>query len=477
MTGYESILERRTTDFDKRIIEISDKGKPYASISNVITVILNPRYAEESGILCGRFFYDSFAQEAKLYGYLRGENLPEDTVRNIDDSIINKLGVEIERQFDIKFNKNNLIEAIRYVAGIYEVNPAKEKIQNIKWDGDEKAIRNLLPTYLGAEESDLNEWIMEHTIVGMIERIFEPGTKHDEMMVLLGAQGIGKSTFARLLALDDQWFCTIENISGKDTVMNLMGKSVVEIEEFVALRNAKSPNHAKSFLSKLYDRVRPPYDKFSKDIPRTCVMIGTLNETTFLNDHTGERRYHPVKCNMDKRKKPVYPKEEYLNNMTIEEYKKSVKRDFENAVAYGYKLYKSGKHSPIIPENLLPDLLRIQSECKHLNPDIEEIRNFIEIYKPESAQPDICCWKEYTMTGRNIKSKAFTEIMENYFTEWEAVHCENPKRINLGGDSIVVRMYYKKKTEVNEEDEFKASEQMRLTDGFICIDDKDTVPF
>ena len=89
------------------------------------------------------------------------------------------------------------------------------------------------------------------------------------MMVLVGGQGIGKSTFARYLAIKEDWFCTIENIQGKDAVMNLMGKTVVEIEEFVALRNAKSANEAKSFLSKLSDRIRLPYERSAKDIPRT----------------------------------------------------------------------------------------------------------------------------------------------------------------------------------------------------------------
>ena len=36
-----------------------------------------------------------------------------------------------------------------------------------------------------------------------------------EMMVLVGGQGIGKSTFARYLAMKDDWFCTIENIMAK----------------------------------------------------------------------------------------------------------------------------------------------------------------------------------------------------------------------------------------------------------------------
>lgn len=95
---------------------------------------------------------------------------------------------------------------------------------------------------------------MEHMLIGMVSRIFNPGCKLDEMMILVGGQGIGKSTFVQKLAILPEWYCAIQSMDGKDAIMNLMGKSVVEIEDFVALRNAKSANGAKAFLSKLYDR-------------------------------------------------------------------------------------------------------------------------------------------------------------------------------------------------------------------------------
>ncbi|MHA3225456.1 VapE domain-containing protein [Globicatella sulfidifaciens] len=85
--------------------------------------------------------------------------------------------------------------------------------------------------------------------------------------------------------------------------------TVIEIEEFVALRNAKSANEAKPFLSKLSDRIRIPYEKYATDVPRTCIFIETLDERTFLNDHTGERRYLPVECNPNKRGRTIFPDE------------------------------------------------------------------------------------------------------------------------------------------------------------------------
>lgn len=339
-------------------------------------------------------------------------------------------------------------DAVRFVAHQYEISPPKQYLKSLTWKGDRNAISKLLPTYLGAENTKLNAWVMEHMILGLIKRVFEPGSKFDEMMVLVGGQGIGKSTFARYLAIKDDWFCTIENIQGKDAVMNLMGKTVVEIEEFVALRNAKSANEAKSFLSKLSDRIRIPYEKFSTDVPRTCILIGTLNERTFLNDHTRERRYLRVECNNENRKKAIYIDKDFQKDQSEKEYLDLIREDFNQALAYGYKLYKEKKHSWPIPKDLLEDLYQEQEKFKYLNPDVEDIRYFLEEYKPKTQEPNRTCYKELSMQGYHIKSKSFSEIMDNYFPEWKPVRSSKTKRISPSGVSIPVKLYYEKEEKI-----------------------------
>jgi len=79
------------------------------------------------------------------------------------------------------------------------------------------------------------------------------------------------------------------NIKGKDAVSNLVGKIVVELEEFVALRNAKSADEAKLFISARTSTVRLPYERFSTDVKRSCILIATTNDATFLGDFSGER--------------------------------------------------------------------------------------------------------------------------------------------------------------------------------------------
>ena len=431
-------------------LKINGNGTVNQNVNNVITTILNPKYCIENNIIEGQIFRDSFTKEIKFQGKIIGEkNIKPNEIRLWDDSLNNRLGIEIEKQFGINYNSNKMLEAVKYVANKNEISPPVQYIESLVWNGDKNAIRKLLPTYLGSEDTDLNNWIMEHIILGIIKRIFEPGSKFDEMMVLVGGQGIGKSTFARYLALKDDWFCTLDTIQGKDSIMNMMGKTVVEIEEFVALRNAKSANEAKSFLSKLNDRIRIPYEKFSKDVPRTCIFIGTLNEITFLNDHTGERRYLPVACNKDKRLKPIYLDKDFLGGASEEDYLNTIKKDFSQAFALGYEIYKNKSHSWTLPDDFLKDLKEEQEKFKYLNPDVEEIRSFLEEYKRSSVEPNITCFKELLMQGYQIKSKSFSEIMYNYFPEWNPIRLSKTKRISPSGVSIPVTMYYEKKINSN----------------------------
>lgn len=439
---YEKELNQ---SYKKMEFTKTEKGKVSQSIGNLVIALMNPDYCRKQGVLKGQIFWDSFSNEIKLQGYLIGEKeFNKNSIRLWDDSMNNRLGLEIEKRFKINYNSNKMWEAVRFVAGQYSISPPREYLKSLKWNRDEDNIRKLLPKYLGAEDTELNRWIMEHMLIGMVSRVFNPGCKLDEMMILVGGQGIGKSTFVQKLAISPEWYCALQSIEGKDTIMNLMGKTVVEIEEFVALRNAKSANEAKAFLSKLNDRIRIPYDRTSKDVPRTCILIGTLNERTFLNDHTGERRYLPVECHKDRIEKSIYYHEDYANGFKKEEYEREVNYDFEQAIAQAVSIYKSNNYDMNIPIHLARALDLEQEKFKYINPDVEDLRYFLEEYKPRTALPHITCFKELIMAGFTLKSKAFSEIMENYFIQWKAVRLPKTKRIKPNGISIPVKVYYER---------------------------------
>lgn len=209
----------------------------------------------------------------------------------------------------------------------------------------------------------------------------------------------------------------------------------------------------KSFLYKEMDRgskksgvkrIRIPYDRTSKDVPRTCILVGTLNERIFLNDHTGERRYLPVECHEDKIEKSVYYSKDYANGLSKEDYNEEANYDFEQAVAQATYVYESNNYDMNIPTNLVKDLNIEQEKFKYIDSDVEDIRCFLEEYKIKTELPYITCFKELTMAGFIVKSKAFSEIMESYFVEWKSIRLTKTERIKPNGISIPVKVYYEK---------------------------------
>lgn len=98
-----------------------------------------------------------------------------------------------------------------------------------------------------------------------------------------------------------------------------------------------------------------------------------------------------------------------------------------------------------IPIHLAKILDNEQEKFKYINPDVEDLRYFLEEHKPKTKDPFITCYKEMNMAGYNIKSKAFTEILENYFPEWKVMRCGRTTRASHNGISILVKLYYQKK--------------------------------
>lgn len=147
-------------------------------------------------------------------------------------------------------------------------------------------------------EAELTEYTREVELLmlrQLVARALHPGCKADSMVVLAGEQGIGKSTFARELALADRFFLDGMSKFDEEHKRRLVGKLVVEVSELEAF-NHSDMSSIKQAITAQRDNIRMPYREFAADYPRTCVFIGTTNEGAFLTDTTGNRRFLPVVC-------------------------------------------------------------------------------------------------------------------------------------------------------------------------------------
>ena len=83
--------------------------------------------------------------------------------------------------------------------------PVRDFLNALQWDGIER-IRYCLHRFLGADADDYTCEAMRLFLLGAISRAFRPGCKFEIMLCLVGGQGAGKSSFFRLLAVQDDWF-------------------------------------------------------------------------------------------------------------------------------------------------------------------------------------------------------------------------------------------------------------------------------
>ena len=185
-------------------------------------------------------------------------------------------------------------EAVEVVARDAGVHPLRQYLEEcaVNWDGNSRAAE-WLAFYLGAARSPYTSAVGRAWMISAVARIMEPGAKADSMLILEGRQGIGKSRAIKTLA--DPWFSDeLADIGSKDASLQLSGNWIFELSELGAMQKSEVTK-LKAFLSCTQDRFRPPYGRRVIEVPRQCVFVGTTNDTEYLKDPTGARRFWPVR--------------------------------------------------------------------------------------------------------------------------------------------------------------------------------------
>lgn len=184
-------------------------------------------------------------------------------------------------------------ESVQRVAREQPFHPVRTFLASLRWDGEPRLDR-WLSTYLGVENSEYSRAVGARWLIQAVARIYQPGCKADSCLILEGEQGIKKSTALKTMGY--LWFTDeITDLGSKDAAMQTRGTWIIEISELDSM-NRSDVGRIKAFISRATDRFRPPYGKHLINSPRQCVFAGSTNQSKYLRDDTGARRFWPVAC-------------------------------------------------------------------------------------------------------------------------------------------------------------------------------------
>lgn len=258
---------------------------------------------ENDSRFAGRIKFDEFANQTYLVGQTPWSDSTYRAWNSADDSALFSL---IQADYGLT-NRNDFFDSLKIVTHKNRFHPVKDIFDSLEYDG-KPHIRALLPDYLGTEDSEYNYQVMRLFMLGVVSRIYKPGTKFDYCPILQGRQGLGKSTFLRALALDDNWFNdSLDSLDSDKAAQSLMGTLIVELAELKSLaRTGGGVDSVKRFLSATQDKYRIPYERRADVYPRQCCFCGTTNRLDFLTDETGNRRFLIVQTGVHKPTKDLF---------------------------------------------------------------------------------------------------------------------------------------------------------------------------
>lgn len=308
-------------DWKNQIERNGPKGvnanSPRSTLKNVVLILTNE-------IAPDIFKRDEFALR-DFYGHSAPWGGHKGALLEDHDALKIKMWLAQRYRFEPK--KELIYEAMSFISRKNSFDPVRDWLEALQeWDGVNRLDFWLKDHFEAEGDEEYLAQVFRKWMVAMIMRDYEPGCKFDWMPIFEGKQGIGKSSFGRLLVGEKYFLDWLPDLSDKDSALSLQGAWGVEFGELANLRK-QDVESAKAFVTRTVDKVRPPYGRMWIESPRRCVFFGTTNSDTYLRDDSGNRRFKPVK----------------VGNLDFE----ALRRDREQLFAEALFIYKNGFETEI----------------------------------------------------------------------------------------------------------------------------------
>lgn len=361
-------------DWQDDLILNADGGMKRQSFANAALFVRN--------LLPGLFAYDAFSHATivtarppwALNGWQTGE---------VADNDASGLRLWLEKQ-GVSIGEKDAHALINYVAAEHHRHPVRDYLSRLQWDGTPR-INTWLEDYLDAPASAFHRAVAAKFMIAAVARVMRPGCKFDNMLVLEGEQGLGKSTaFAALFG--DDWTSTGANLfdDAKRMVMLMQGSWCLEIAELAAVKG-RAMEKVKALITTQDDKTVAMYAKRATRHPRQCVFVGTVNpgaDMSYWDDDTGARRLWPV---------PV-------KRVDVA----GIRADRDALWAEAVVRFQAGEQWWITDEAVLEEARLAQAERIDADPWVDVLREKPALLVKPILRPTEV-WEELGLAGRDLK--------------------------------------------------------------------------
>lgn len=280
------------------------------------------------------FYFDTFRDNICFYrkpywhrNFVEGVALQDKDMAHIRTHLDKVYGIRGERMIE---------DAIVVEADKIQKNKVYDYFESLVWDGKER-IETFFYDFFKVPLNPFTRVAFKHWLVGAVSRIYNAGSPMDLLLIIKGAQGIGKSLFFKRLATFDfrnqgehlYSDTKIDFNKAKDSYEQLEGIWIYEWKELAGM-NMSEQESIKAFVDKTEDKFRRSYGRRNVEIKRRVAFGGTTNEKTPLRDRTGNRRFLVMESKLKQHE--CYIKD---TNLFSQEYK-------DQLIAEAIHIYKSG---------------------------------------------------------------------------------------------------------------------------------------
>lgn len=358
----------------------------------------------------GHFVLDKVSLKKHTVGKLPWVNYGNDDadkLRSFTDTDRSGVREHIEKKYGIS-SREKVDDQLNLLFERNMVHPLHNYLLSRKWDGI-KRIDTFLSDTMGVEDNEYTREVSRLFLGGAVCRALYPGCKFDNVLTLVGKEGVGKSTlFAKL---GKEWFSdSFPQLNDHNKACEAVSRAwIMEIAELASFKKSDSES-VKAFTSRTHDEYRPAYGREPICRARHTAFVATTNETRFLKGPMN-RRFWPVRVNIDKAKIDVFD----------DSFDAYVSQIWAEAV----EMVKQGG---IIKNNIVRDLNSEARKIAAIERDLHTIKDdrlgLVESYLNKPIPADFETWgfeerKQFYDGGLRVENT----VQRNYVTAME-VWCE-----------------------------------------------------